>query len=112
MVEVMVGYRKGIDIDYYLTKHLPLAEQVMPLVGCERVVVRQFQPVGEKAPEYVVITTLYFKTMEAFQACMVHPAMAEAMEDVKNFYHGQPEFFLSQTLATVETGHESTDPVI
>ena len=102
MVEVMVGYRKGIDLEYYINKHIPLAEQVMPVVGCELLEVRQFQPVGEKEPEYVVMTTLCFKSMEAFQACMVHPAMAEAMEDVKNFYHGQPEFFISEKLVTVE----------
>lgn len=103
MVEVMVGYRKGIDVDYYVNKHIPMAQQVMPLVGCERLEVRQFQPaVGDKTPEYVVMTTLYFKSMEAFQACMVHPAMAEAMQDVKNFYHGEPDFLISEKLATVE----------
>lgn len=102
MVEVTVAYRKGINLDYYLNQHIPAAQKVMPLVGCERLEVRQFVPaVGDKTPEYVVMTTLYFKSMEAFQACMQHPAMAEAMEDVKNFYHGQPEFLITEVLATV-----------
>lgn len=105
MVVATVMYRDGIDVEYYLNKHIPMSEEVMVPLGLKRAEVRQFEADPEGgAPKYVLMTTLYFETVESFQACMQNPAMAPLMEDVKNFYHGQPEVLVGGELVTKEYG--------
>lgn len=99
MVVVMACYRPGINVEYYLNHHVPRSEELMVPLGLERAEVRRFFPGPDgQDPLYAVISTLYFPSMEVFQATMSSPVMAELMADVKNFYGGEPETFVGEEL--------------
>lgn len=99
MALVTVAYRAGIDVEYYLKKHLPFAEEVMVPLGLKRAEVRQYQAgMDGGAPGYALITTLYFESPEAIQACVQNPGMGPVLADIKNFYPDQPEILIGKEL--------------
>lgn len=104
MVTVTVCYRPGIDLAYYLTKHVPMSEEIMIPLGVLQSEVRRYDatPAGTPAP-YAVMTTLTFPSLAVFQATMGHPAMAKLFADVPNFYpHGEPEVWIGEVVQKVE----------
>jgi uncharacterized protein (TIGR02118 family) len=76
---------KRFDLNYYLTQHIPAAKQKLG-VACKRIKVDQGlsgrQP-GSKPP-FLVMTHLFFDSVEAFRAAYA-PIAAWAAEDRKNF---------------------------
>jgi len=97
LVVATVAYRPGIDVEYYLNKHIPMSEEWMIPLGLERAEVRRFFPGPDgAAPKYAVMTSLYFPTMDIFLTTVQHPRMADMTADVKNFYQGEPEMFIGE----------------
>lgn len=91
MFVATVLYKPGINVEYYLTRHIPRSEELMVPFGVIRSEVRRFAPGPDGAPPaFEIMSTLYFESAEAFAACMQAPFMAELHADVKNFYDGQP----------------------
>lgn len=99
MVVVSLCYQNGVSLDweYYLNRHLPLAEELLVPVGLRRAEVRRGlgTPTGDVAP-YQAIAHLYFDSVEAFQAASQTQPFAAAVADVTNFYKGMPEIFIEQ----------------
>lgn len=86
MFVATVMYKPGINVEYYLTRHIPRSEELMVPYGVIRSEVRRFYPAPDGTPpEYEIMSTLYFKSAEDFAACMQAPFMAELHADVPNF---------------------------
>lgn len=99
MIAATICYRQGINVEYYLSHHVPLSEKLMVPMGIQRAEIRRFLPGPDGTPPpYALTTTLYFDSLEIFQAAMQAPVMAELFADVKNFYHSEPEVFVSEVL--------------
>ncbi|HYF91510.1 MAG TPA: EthD family reductase [Symbiobacteriaceae bacterium] len=91
MFVATILYKAGINVEYYLTRHVPRSEELMVPFGVIRSEVRRFAPGPDGTPpEFEIMSTLYFESAEAFAACMQAPFMAELTADVKNFYDGEP----------------------
>lgn len=91
MFVATVMYKPGINVDYYLSKHIPWSEKLMVPYGVVRSEVRRFAPGPDGTPPaFEIMSTLYFESAEAFQACMSAPFMAELQADVKNFSDTEP----------------------
>ena len=102
MAVVSVCYKHGVRLDeqYYLTKHVPLVERVWGAQGLERVEVRKLTSAADgSAPPYSIIFSMYFPSLETFQAAFQHPTSAEVMNDIKNYYDGTPEIFFGDVVA-------------
>jgi uncharacterized protein (TIGR02118 family) len=103
MIAAAVCYRQGINVEYYLKRHVPRSEELMVPLGLLRSEVRQFLPGPDGSlPPYAVMSTLYYPSLEVFQATMQNPIMAELMDDVKNFYDGAPEILIGEVLVNVD----------
>ena len=88
MIRVLALYPKTpgsrFDMDYYLNKHVPAAEQVLRSLGAEQITIdRGLDGPAGPAP-YAVIFHMTFASTEAFQK-----ALAEAgpglMADIPNY---------------------------
>jgi uncharacterized protein (TIGR02118 family) len=103
MIKVIVSYPNQagarFDLDYYLTKHMPLVAEKLggALKGWSAE-----QGIGSGAPgaaaEFMIQATLTLETVEAFQAAMasVGPAI---MADIKNYTDIQPHIQLNKILS-------------
>mgnify|MGYP001458302650 CR=1 FL=1 len=90
MFVATVLYKPGINVEYYLSRHVPRSEELMVPFGVIRSEVRRFAPGPDGTPpEFEIMSTLYFESVEAFAACMQQPFMAELQADIPNFYDGQ-----------------------
>ncbi len=102
MAVISVCYKHGVRLDeqYYLTKHVPLVDRVWGPQGLERTEVRKLTATADgSAPPYQIIFSMYFPSLETFQAALQHPTSAEVMDDVKNYYDGMPEILFGEVLA-------------
>lgn len=99
MFVATVLYKPGINVDYYLTKHIPRSEELMVPFGVIRSEVRRFAPGPDGTPpEFEIMSTLYFESAEAFAACMQAPFMEELHADVKNFSDTPPTILVGSVL--------------
>ncbi len=99
MVVVTICYREGVDVEYYLSHHVPRSVELMTPLGVLRAETRRLIAGADGSkPPYVIITSLYFESLEAFQTCMAHPDLEELREDANNFYTGMPEIFVGDLL--------------
>jgi uncharacterized protein (TIGR02118 family) len=98
---ISVCYKHGVRLDeqYYLAKHVPLVERVWGAQGLERVEVRKLTTAADgSAPPYQIIFSMYFPSLETFQAALQHPTSAEVMSDIRNYYDGTPDIFLGEVI--------------
>ena len=88
MATVTVLYPKGtnFDMDYYMSKHMPLVAEKWTQHGLKSWKVINF---GKDA-EYCVQATLEFGSMEEFQKAGGSPEAGDVMGDVKNFSDQKP----------------------
>lgn len=99
MVTMTVMYKQGINLEYYLNRHLGENEGALKALGVRLGEVRRLQAdVQGNLPAYEVIATLYFDNMEAFQTAMQSPLAAKLMEDIPNFYSGAPDMLVGEVI--------------
>ena len=70
------------DTAYYRASHIPLAMKVMK---ADHVILIEGVPTGDAAPPYAMIAHFQFASLEALQAAIANPAMAEVRADVARF---------------------------
>jgi uncharacterized protein (TIGR02118 family) len=102
MIKVIVSYPNQagarFDLDYYLTKHMPLVAEKLggALKGWSAE-----QGIGSGAPgvpaEFMIQATLTLESLEAFQAAMAASG-AEIMGDIKNYTDIQPHIQVNKIL--------------
>ncbi len=82
----------AFDEAYYLTKHLGMAEQVMPACGIRRVEMQKVERTlgGSPAP-YRVRTVIYFDSLAQIQECQTNPIWHQAVADIPNYYAGNAD---------------------
>ncbi|HEU5398728.1 MAG TPA: EthD family reductase [Gammaproteobacteria bacterium] len=101
MVRLTVMYPQTadstFDLDYYLTKHMPLARERLSTSGLTATHIDEGLgggAPGEPAP-YTVICTFTFETMDGLQGAMAAHG-GELMGDIPNFTNVQPTLQVSQ----------------
>jgi uncharacterized protein (TIGR02118 family) len=100
MIKVSVLYPNGansnFDMDYYLTKHIPMVKQKLGS-ACKSVAVEEGIAGGEQgAPAtYLAMAHLTFDSVDAFQKAFAPHAEA-IMGDVPNYTNTQPTVQISE----------------
>ena len=102
MIKVAILYPNGegktFDMDYYSTKHMPLAAK---LFGDSLVTMSIDKGLASGNPEepipYLAIGYFYFKTMSAYQNTMV-PHSPTLRADVPNYTNIQPVILVSEVV--------------
>jgi uncharacterized protein (TIGR02118 family) len=100
MIKVSVLYPNGadtkFDMDYYLTKHIPMVKQKLGS-ACKSVAVEE--GIEGDAPAatatYVAMAHLAFDSIDAFQAAF-GPHAETIMGDIPNYTNTQPTVQISQ----------------
>ena len=100
MIKVSVLYPNGansnFDMNYYLTKHIPMVKQKLGS-ACKNVAVEEGIAGGAPgAPAtYLAMAHLTFESIDAFQKAFVPHADA-IMGDVPNYTNAQPTVQISE----------------
>lgn len=103
MVKVSVFYPNSsgckFDMNYYLTKHMPMVQQKLG-AACKSIAVEQGLAGGAPgAPAtYVAMGHLYFDSTDAFQAAFGPHAQA-ILADIPNYTNTQPTIQISEVKA-------------
>lgn len=101
MIAVTVCYQSetALKEEYYLATHMPMVAKNLSPLGLRRSEVRKVAATASGAPSpYQVITSLYFDSLDAFQAATRSPAFKLVVDDIPNFFEGQPDILISQVL--------------
>jgi uncharacterized protein (TIGR02118 family) len=96
-VSIMYPNTEGakFDADYYVNKHIPLAESKLDGVRDVQVDIGVPGPGGAAAP-YVGIVHFTFESVEAFGAAFGGPGMAEVGADMPNYTDIAPQIQVSE----------------
>lgn len=100
MIRITVLYpneeRKKFDWDYYLNKHMPMAQKMLEPLGLVKLEVDKGVGTREPGapPPYIAIGYLYFNTMEDFQKAV--PTCEESALDLPNYTDIEPIFQISE----------------
>ena len=103
MVKVSVFYPNSadckFDMNYYLTKHMPMVQQKLG-AACKSIAVEQGLAGGAPgAPAtYVAMGHLYFDSTDAFQAAF-GPHAQTILADIPNYTNTQPTIQISEVKA-------------
>jgi uncharacterized protein (TIGR02118 family) len=102
MTVLKVCYKHGVRFDenYYVLKHLPLAQSAMSrhgLKGVEMVTIRA--TADGSTPSYQVIFSAYFESAAGLQSAMQDPRMGEVLGDIANYYDGMPDVLIGEVVA-------------
>ncbi|MGH2389628.1 MAG: EthD family reductase [Chloroflexota bacterium] len=101
MIRVTVMYPKTadstFDLDYYLSKHIPMVKERLAPSGLTAVQVDEGLGGGApgEPPAYTVICALLFDTMDGLQSGMATHG-GEIMGDIANFTNVRPTIQVSQ----------------
>lgn len=106
MTVLRVGYKAGVRFDhaYYISKHLPLAADVMGPHGVTNVemVSCGANPDGSQPP-YQVMFSAYFTSAAQAHNALQSPRMAEVLADIANYYDGAPDLMVGEVVALPAT---------
>ena len=100
MVKVSVLYPNAadarFDMDYYLTKHMPMVKQKLG-AACRNMAVEQGIAGGApgQLAAYVAMGHLFFDSVEAFQTAFGPHAQA-ILADIPNYTNTQPTVQISE----------------
>jgi uncharacterized protein (TIGR02118 family) len=100
MIKVSVFYPNGtnnkFDMNYYLTKHIPMVKQKLGS-ACKNVAVEEGIAGGDPgAPAiYIAMAHLTFDSLDAFRSAF-GPHAETIMGDVPNYTNAQPTVQISQ----------------
>jgi uncharacterized protein (TIGR02118 family) len=103
MIRVVVSYPNQpgsrFDLDYYLTKHMPMVDQKFGPFGLSSATADQGIAGGTpgSSAQYQMQAMLMFPTIEQMQAAMA-AAGAEVMADISNFTDIRAEIQINRVL--------------
>lgn len=92
---VTVLYPSGadakFDMEYYMSKHMPLVQAKWGSEGLKSWEVTKYIGTAQKTePPYSVLATLNFESTAKFEAAATGPGGAAVMGDIKNFSNKDP----------------------
>jgi uncharacterized protein (TIGR02118 family) len=98
MTVLRVCYKSGIrfDDDYYVSRHVPLAAEVMGPHGVVHIEVVRVTAVT--AP-YQVMFSAYFESETGLQNALKSRRMAEVLGDIPNYHDGNPDVMIGEAVA-------------
>ena len=103
MVRLTVLYPKGansyFDMDYYLQKHIPWAQESLTPLGVVRLDLEEglAGAAPDAPPAYHMIVSLSFNTMEELQNTIA--SQGEALRaDIPNYTNSQPQLQISRVI--------------
>ena len=101
MAVLRVCYKQGVRFDeaYYVARHLPLAGGIMGPHGVTSVEVVKVKTAADGSkPPYQVMFTAHFASEAGLRDALQDPQMAQALDDIQNFYDGMPEFLIGEVI--------------
>jgi uncharacterized protein (TIGR02118 family) len=101
MIVLRVCYKSGLRFDegYYVAKHLPLSKSVCGPYGLKRIEMVKFGPAPDGAmPDYQVMFSAYFESMEDFSRLMQSPRLAELQADIPKYHDGMPDMMVGEVM--------------
>ena len=102
MTILRVCYKQGVRFDerYYFDKHLPLAGSIMGPLGVKKVEVMKVSgSLPEATAPYQFVFSAYFDSAADLQRCQSDPKIAEVLGDIKNYYDGETDVMIGETVA-------------
>lgn len=95
---VSISYPQGtkFDMDYYLTKHMPLAQAKWAQYGLKGCKVVQYG--GADGAPYSVQSLLDFDSAEGWTRAVASPEAQDVMADVANFADKRPSMWVGGTV--------------
>ena len=84
------------DHNYYSAKHLPIVNEHMGPHFDSVVIVKGLAGGPDVPPGFHTVATMVFKDQAALDAAM--GAAGPALEDIPNFYSGQPQMLIGQVV--------------
>ena len=101
MTVLRVCYKQGAAFDerYYFDKHLPMAGGVMGPLGVKNTEIMKVSGSvpGFTAP-YQFVFSAYFDSAADLQRCMTDPRMAQVLGDVPNYFKGETDVLVGETV--------------
>ena len=101
MTVLRVCYKNGAAFDeqYYFEKHLPMAGGIMGALGVKKSEIMKVSGSvpGFTAP-YQFVFSAYFDSAADLQRCMTDPRMAQVLGDVPNYFKGETDVLVGETL--------------
>ncbi|KAF9769023.1 hypothetical protein IL306_013618 [Fusarium sp. DS 682] len=96
MFNVIIQYPVGhdFDVDYYVNKHIPLAEKEKP----QGLVSGQVIKLGGDSP-YQIYTILKWDSPASFQKASALEETKTIKDDMKNFTTAVPTYVIGETVA-------------
>ncbi|KAF4340311.1 Ethyl tert-butyl ether degradation [Fusarium beomiforme] len=100
MTTVIVQYPVGhdFDVDYYVNKHMPLAQKHWGPYG---LLSAQVIKLGGESP-YQIYSILKWDSLASFQKAGASEETKEIKGDVKNFTTAVPTYVIGETVADVK----------
>lgn len=100
MTIVRVGYKSGVRFDeqYYLTKHIPMANGVMAPFGIKGVEIMRVTASPAGTPVYRMMFSAKFESMDAAMAALQSPEFGQVLADVPNYYDGTPDVMIGESV--------------
>ena len=102
MTVLRVCYKQGVPFDekYYFEKHIPMAGSIMGALGLKKseIVKVSGSVPGFTAP-YQYVFSAYFDSPAAVEACMKDPRMAQVLGDVPNYFRGETDVLVGETVS-------------
>ncbi|WYZ39772.1 hypothetical protein EsH8_IV_000113 [Colletotrichum jinshuiense] len=89
------------DVEYYISRHMPLAAAQWKSSGLKSWSVTKYQasPDG-KEPQYVFAGILNFDSIESIHKALASPETQAVMQDVPNFSNKTPVFLIGEDAKT------------
>jgi uncharacterized protein (TIGR02118 family) len=101
MTVLRVCYRAGVPFNenYYFDTHIPMAAAIMGSLGVKKVeIVKVSGSVPGFTAPYQYVFSAYFDSPADLQRCMTDPTIGQVLDDVKNYYTGEQDVLVGETV--------------
>ena len=101
MTVLRVCYRQGVPFNekYYYDTHIPMAGPIMGSLGVKKVeIVKVTGSVPGFTAPYQYVFSAYFDSPADLQRCMSDPKIGQVLDDVKNYYAGERDVLVGETV--------------
>jgi uncharacterized protein (TIGR02118 family) len=96
-----VCYKQGVAFDetYYFDTHIPMAAPIMTSLGMRNAeVVKVSGSVPGFSAPYQFVFSAHFDSPAALQQCMQDPRMGQVLGDVPNYFKGETDVMIGETV--------------
>lgn len=87
-------YGAALDLEYYMTRHIPKVKAVLASFAGSRAVLRKDITPG--GGPYQLTISFYFRSAAVMEQFLADPRIPELQQDIANFYSGVPHVFTEE----------------